>query len=113
VNSRSSSIDEYLAAISEVPRATLEVLRRQVRALAPDAVESLSYGMPAFKYRGKPLIYFAAAKNHCAIYGTSAGTLRFPHTELPPPSLIETLVKARIEAIEADLAKPGTRRSRA
>jgi len=89
-------------------RATLDGLRRTIRAVAPGAVESISYGMPAFKYQGRPLIYFAAAKNHCAIYGTSQGTIRFPPGEPPSETLVQTLVRARIEAIEspANTRKP-------
>jgi hypothetical protein len=63
-------IDAYLAGVPEDARVTLEDLRRTVRELVPDAVETISYGMPTFKYRGKWLFYFAAATKHCAIYGT-------------------------------------------
>ena len=85
-------------------RATLEELRRTIKATAPGAVEAISYGMPAFKYQGRRLIYFAAAKNHCALYGTSQGTIRFAPGEPPPEALVQTLVRARIADIEAAAA---------
>ncbi|MEX0741710.1 MAG: DUF1801 domain-containing protein, partial [Phycisphaeraceae bacterium] len=55
-------VDTYLGALPEEQRAALEKLRATIRAAAPDAAESISYGMPTFKYKGRPLIYFGAAK---------------------------------------------------
>ncbi len=104
MNAKPTDIDGYLSAVPDGARATLAELRRTIKAVAPDAVEAISYGMPAFKYQGRPLVYFAAAKNHCALYGTSRGTLRFPPGEPLPEALVQTLVKARIEAIEAAAA---------
>ena len=91
---RSAEIDDVLAALPEGARTALQALRRTVAAAAPEAVESISYGVPAFRYRGRPLVSFGAAKNHCsfyvqspvvmeahrdelAAYDTSKGTLRF------------------------------------
>jgi uncharacterized protein YdhG (YjbR/CyaY superfamily) len=85
-------------------RVTLAQLRLTIKATAPDAVESISYGMPTFKYQGRPLIYFAAARNHCALYGTSRGTIRFPPNEPPSAALVRSLVRTRIENIEAAAA---------
>jgi uncharacterized protein YdhG (YjbR/CyaY superfamily) len=110
MNATPTTIDEYLATVPENARATLEALRRVIKAAAPDAVESISYGMPAFKYLGRPLVYFAAAKQHCALYGTSKGTLRFPPCEPPPEALVTTLVRERMATIEA-AAAGRTRRS--
>ena len=105
IDTKATSIDEYLSAVPDDARATLDGLRRTIRAVAPSAVESISYGMPAFKYQGRPLIYFAAAKYHCAIYGTSQGTIRFPPGEPPSETLVQTLVRARIEAIESSAGR--------
>jgi len=105
-------IDAYLDALGPIPRATLGRIREAARAAAPDAVERISYGMPTFTYRGKPLIHFAAAKVHCAIYGTSAGTLRFAHGEPPEDAFVRELVAERIAAIDAQLAA-GPKRARA
>ncbi|HEY7467181.1 MAG TPA: DUF1801 domain-containing protein [Dehalococcoidia bacterium] len=93
-------IDAYLAGVPEDARATLEDLRRTVRELVPDAVETISYGMPTFQYRGEWLFYFAAAKKHCAIYGTSRGTMRFPPGQPPSREEIEMLLSERIDKIE-------------
>ncbi|MEX0761132.1 MAG: DUF1801 domain-containing protein [Dehalococcoidia bacterium] len=101
MNTKPTDINDYLSAVPDDARAALEELRRTIKAAAPDAVESISYGMPTFKYRGRPLIYFAAAKAHCALYGTSRGTIRFPAAEPPSESLVRALVNERIANIEA------------
>jgi uncharacterized protein YdhG (YjbR/CyaY superfamily) len=62
-----ANVEAYLAAVPDESRATLESLRRTIKAVAPDAVELIGYGMPGYKYLGKPLVYYAAAKKHCAL----------------------------------------------
>jgi uncharacterized protein YdhG (YjbR/CyaY superfamily) len=109
VNNQAADIDGYLASLPDDARATLEALRHTIRKAAPDAAESISYGMPTFKYKGKPLIYFAAAKQHLALYGTVEGTIRFQPDNPPSAARVQALINSRIEAIEA--AKP-RRRSR-
>ncbi len=114
----STDIDIVLAALPEDARKALEALRRTIAAAAPEAVETISYGVPAFKYRGRPLVSFAAAKNHCsfyvqspavmdahrgelAAYDTSKGTLRFAPDAPPPDALITKLVEARMAETDA------------
>src|SRR4051794_28659038 len=63
-----TTIDEYLARVRDDKRAALERLRATIRAVVPTAEECISYGMPAFRYEGRVLVYFAAAANHCAFY---------------------------------------------
>jgi uncharacterized protein YdhG (YjbR/CyaY superfamily) len=120
-----NDIDKYLAALPDDARAALEKVRTAIRAAAPTAVESIAYGMPAYKYRGRPLVYFAASKNHCGIYGmaevfaahrrellpydTSKGTIRFPPRKPLPNVLIRKLVKARMAEIEAAESARGTK----
>jgi uncharacterized protein YdhG (YjbR/CyaY superfamily) len=110
-----TDIDGYLSALPNDKRKTLERMRKAIKAAAPEAVEGMGYGMPGFKYRGRPLIYFAAAKNHCALYGpavvefaedlagydTSKGTIRFPPDKPLPAALVRKLVRGRMAAIEA------------
>jgi uncharacterized protein YdhG (YjbR/CyaY superfamily) len=107
------TIDEYLAALSADKRAALERIRKAVRAAAPRAEECISYGLPAFRLDGKPLVAFGAATNHCSFfpmsastveafrdelegYETSKGTIRFPPGKPLPATLVRKLVKARI-----------------
>ena len=61
---RQADVDTYLSGVPQPARATLEGLRATIRAHVPSAVEGFSYGIPGYKYRGRPLVYFGAAKNH-------------------------------------------------
>ena len=115
---RSTDVDNVLAALPDDARKALEALRRTIAAAAPEAVETINYGVPAFKYRGRPLVSFAAAKNHCsfyvqspavmeahrdelASYDTSKGTLRFAPDAPPSDALVTKLVKARVAETDA------------
>jgi uncharacterized protein YdhG (YjbR/CyaY superfamily) len=109
-------IDEYLAALDEPKRSTLEELRRTILAILPGAEQCISYGMPTFKVRGKAVAGFAAFKNHLSYfphsgsvlpelpeevagYGGSKGTLQFAvDTPLPRP-LVEKLIAVRLREL--------------
>ncbi len=110
------TVDEYLAALPDDQRAALEKTRETIQGAAPEAVEAISYGIPGYKFNGKPLIHFGAAKNHCALYGaavvdsdrdelegydTSKGTIRFSPDKPLPAALVKKLVKTRMAQIEA------------
>ena len=69
-----TTIAEYLAAIQPQQKAEIERLMALVRQHVPDAKEEIAYGMPAFKYKAKPLIYFGAFKNHMSIFPTAGPT---------------------------------------
>jgi uncharacterized protein YdhG (YjbR/CyaY superfamily) len=109
-------VEAYLAALPDDQRTALEEVRRTIKAAAPEAAEAISYGIPGYKHKGKPLIHFGAAKNHCAIYGAavaesdkkdltgyemSKGTIRFSPDKPLPRELVSRLVKARMAEIEA------------
>ena len=120
-----ATIDEYLATVSSDKRAALGKLRKTIRAVVPRAEERISYGIPAFRLDGKPLVFFGAAANHCAIYGlvgadddelegydtSGRGTIRFQPDKPLPAALVRRLLKARIEKNAAPgAAKRATRR---
>src|SRR5438105_666668 len=66
------TVDEYLARVPEPARSTLDKVRAAIRSAAPsDATETISYGMPAFNYKGV-LVWFAAFSNHCSLFPTAA-----------------------------------------
>ena len=69
-----NSIDDYIASFPDERQKILEELRSTIKTAAPDAEEKISYNMPTFTLNGR-LIYFAAWKNHIAIYGTPSTTL--------------------------------------
>jgi uncharacterized protein YdhG (YjbR/CyaY superfamily) len=113
-------VDEYLAGVPKEARATLEKLRKAIRAAAPKASEVISYQMPMYKQNGM-LVGFAAFKDHCSLfpgpavikahqeelkgYKTSKGTIRFPSDKPLPAALVKKLVKTRIRENEARASK--------
>ena len=110
---RSVGVEEYLAHVPEPARTTLEKVRAAIRAAAgPQATEAMSYGMPAFRFKGM-LVWYAAFSDHCSFfpgnssliqefgedlagYGTSKGTIRFPMDKPLPAALIRKMVRARM-----------------
>jgi len=116
-----TSIDEYITSFPEDTQKILADLRATIHAAAPDAEEKISYNMPTFTLNGKYLTYFAAWKNHIAIYGTppvvldelkevvsyktEKGALQFPLDQPLPLDLITKLVE--LSAIEHQNRRPG------
>jgi uncharacterized protein YdhG (YjbR/CyaY superfamily) len=111
------TVDDYLAAAPKDKRAALINLRKTIKAAAPKAIESFSYGIVGFKHKGKPLAYFGYWKDHCSLYGMgngvydahaaelraydlTKGTIRFTADKPLPDRLVTKLVKARIAEIE-------------
>ncbi len=71
------SVDDYIGSFPEEIQSTLTDIRNTILQNAPDAIESISYGMPAYKLYGKPLVYFAGYKNHIGFYATPTGHIEF------------------------------------
>jgi uncharacterized protein YdhG (YjbR/CyaY superfamily) len=121
VDTKAATVDEYISAQAEAVRPKLEHLRRTIKTLAPEAVEAISYGIPTYKYRGKHLAYFGAAKKHYALYGfntegheaelagydTDKGTIRIPLEEQVPEALVKVLVLERMASVEATTKSSG------
>lgn len=125
---RGASIDAYIAAAPPDRRGLLDELRVAIRAAAPEAEETISYGMPAFALKGT-LVYFATMKNHIGFYPTasgiaafqeelaayesSKGAVRFPLDRPLPLELIQRIVRFRVEENRrtADKARPSQVRS--
>jgi uncharacterized protein YdhG (YjbR/CyaY superfamily) len=70
-------IDEYINDFPKEIQKLLIKIRMTIKQAAPEAEESISYGMPGFKTHGKPLVYFAAFKNHIGLYATPSGHKKF------------------------------------
>jgi uncharacterized protein YdhG (YjbR/CyaY superfamily) len=73
---RDPAIDEYLAGVSPSSRVLLQKLRKDIRALAPEVEECISYGMPAFRHRGRVIAGFQATSRGCSYYPFSGTTLK-------------------------------------
>jgi len=110
----------YLASVPVHQRAALLKLRKAIGAAAPGAEEGVSYGLPAFRLGGRPLVCYAATKNHCSFfpmspaviraharelkgYDTSKGTIRFAADKPLPPTLVRKLVRTRIAELSKDM----------
>ena len=63
-----TTIDDYIATFPEDVQGRLQLIRLKIRALAPDATETISYGIPTFKLNKSPLVYFAGWKDHISLY---------------------------------------------
>jgi len=72
-----NSVPDYIKTFPKEIQVILEKLRALVLKNAHDAAENISYGMPAYKTHGKPLVYFAAFKNHIGFYATPTGHAEF------------------------------------
>ena len=108
-----TSIDEYIKSFPEEVRVILEKIRQGIHKEAPDAIETIGYQMPAFKQKGRVLVYFAAWKYHIGFYPTPSGTVafkkelsqyksakgsvKFPIDKPIPFDLIEKIVEFRVK----------------
>ena len=70
------NVDEYIANCPAAVQKMLESVRATIKNAAPEAIESIGYGMPAYTLNG-PLVYFAAFKNHIGFYATPTGHVAF------------------------------------
>ena len=83
------TVAEYLDGLGAAQRTEFERLRHVVREIAPEAVETISYGMPTFDYRGRHLIHFGAFKHHMTLFpGTVKFTADAPLTDAQLTELI-------------------------
>jgi uncharacterized protein YdhG (YjbR/CyaY superfamily) len=111
-------VDAKLAGLPEQQRAALQGLRETIAAAAPEAVDTISYAMPAFRYHGRALVAYDAFKAHCSLFpmgseiierhaadfaafSTTKGTLHFTPEHPIPADLIQLIVRERMAAIDA------------
>ncbi len=116
------TVDEYLVNYTKEVQDKLTTIRKIIKDNAPGAIESISYGMPAYKVNKKPLVYFGGYANHIgfyavpnthvhfkkelSIYKQGKGSVQFPLDQPLPKSLIASMVKFRLKAInEAQQSK--------
>lgn len=120
MNTDIKTVDEYIAQYPEEVQSLLAEVRAIIIASAPKAVEGISYGMPGYKYLGKPLVYFGGYKGHIGFYATpngheafakefakykqGKGSVQFPLDEKLPLALIKKVVKFRMNYLN-EIAK--------
>jgi uncharacterized protein YdhG (YjbR/CyaY superfamily) len=109
-------IDRYLATLDEPKRSTLEALRQSILEVVPEAEQCISYGLPAFKVRGKTVAGFAAFKQHLSYlphsgsvlaalshdlgrYETTKGSLHFAIDKPLPKRLVKKLLTTRMRQL--------------
>lgn len=113
-NRQINSIDEYISNFPDNIKGVLEAIRQVIKQSAPEAYEAISYGMPTFKLNGN-LVHFATHKNHIGFYPTpsaitafkkelssyetSKGAIRFLVDKPIPYTLIEKMVKFRVNEV--------------
>ena len=119
--SPSVQVKAYLAALQPDARRYLQVIRRIVREVAPDATESFSYRMPGFRLYDRVFLYYAGFKDHVSLfpmtaeirarhaaalkgYKTSAGTVQFPLDRPLSLSLVKGLIKTRMAHVRVAAA---------
>ena len=113
-----SEMDQFVDAVGDPGiRDIVARLRELIVGAVPEAVEGRSYGMPAYRYRGKPLAGFSAARGHAGFYpmsgdliaqharelagfSTSKGTLRLTPSSGIPEAAITTIVLERKAEID-------------
>ena len=114
-----TTVDDYLAGLPDDRRAAMEEIRQAIRAAAPEAVEAISYNMPAFKLDGRFFVSYDAYKAHYSLFPWSdrmvtelgeeiapyvhgRGTLRFPADRPIPTELIRRIVAIRLDEHAAE-----------
>ncbi len=111
------NVDSYINSFNGEKKELLLSFREKIKSLVPESVESMSYGMPGYKLNGKPLVYFAAFKNHIGFfptplgiesldnetkqYRTGKGTMQFPFNNPIPWELVEKIVTLRAKSLKA------------
>ncbi len=115
-SNKPENIDLYIETFPENVQEILQKLRKVIKKISPNSEETISYGMPAFKYNGKPLVYFGGYKNHIGFYAlpsgneafqkellnykTGKGSIQFSLEKDIPWELIEDIVKFRVKEIQ-------------
>jgi uncharacterized protein YdhG (YjbR/CyaY superfamily) len=124
-----TDIDSYISSFPKETQKLLGQVRTAIKQAAPKAEEVISYGMPAFKQNGAPLVYFAGYAQHIGFYPTgtgiaafakeianykhSKGAVQFPLDKPVPVTLIKQMVKFKIaESLEKMKAKAETKKKK-
>lgn len=110
-----ANVDDFIAGFPKDIQKLLAQMRAAIRKSAPAAVESISYGMPAYKLHGKPLVYFGAFQHHIGFYATPTGhhafaddlskykqgkgSVQFPLDQPLPIGLVTEIVQFKVKEL--------------
>ncbi|MBK8054342.1 MAG: DUF1801 domain-containing protein [Saprospiraceae bacterium] len=115
------TIEEYFGDFSPEMVEILAKIKSVIAESAPEAIECIAYNMPAFKLHKKPLVYFAAFRNHLGFYAlptgnvafqqelsrykTGKGSIQFPLDEDIPFELIKKITTFRVAEVNQQVKK--------
>lgn len=74
-------VDTYIAKTAPFAQPILEHLRAVVHAACPEASEDIKWRMPFFIYKGRPLCFMSAFKQHCGFGFWHAGNVVASHAD--------------------------------
>lgn len=113
MNTKYESVQQYIDTFPSETKVILEKIRKIIRNNAPEAIEMIAYNMPAYKIKGKPLVYFAGYEKHIGLYATPSGheafaeelskykqgkgSVQFPLHQEIPYELIKKIVLFRVK----------------
>ena len=126
---RSKDVTAYIAGFPAPARAALTRVRSIIRRAVPAAEEMISYQIPAYKLHGRPVLFFAAWKEHYSLYPSNArlvaafkdqlsqyeiskGTIRFPLSDGVPATLIERIARFRARQVMESVKVKGAARKK-
>ncbi len=108
-----TEVEKYIEKFPENIQTLLWQMRKIILDAAPGSSEGISYGMPAYKFNGKPLVYFAGYKKHIGFYATPSGhqkfaaelskykqgkgSVQFPIEEPLPADLVKRIITFRVK----------------
>ena len=106
-------VEKYISTFPVEVQEILRKIRALVKKIATEATEGIAYGIPPYKTNGKPLVYFAAFKNHIGFFATPSvhkqfseelskynqgkGSVQFPLNKPIPFDLIEKIIEFRVK----------------
>lgn len=110
---KGATVEDYILSFPTEVQERLQLVRQLIKDNAPEAIESISYGMPAYKLNKKPLMYFAGYSKHIGFYATPTGhkqfkdelsvykqgkgSVQFPIDQPLPKDLIVRIVQFRVQ----------------
>ncbi|MCX6228177.1 MAG: DUF1801 domain-containing protein [Bacteroidia bacterium] len=115
-----NTVDEYISTFPLDTQSKLQLMRQIIKDNAPEAVETISYGMPAYKTDKKQLVYFGGYANHIGFYAMPTshekfknklsnykhgkGSVQFPLNQPLPFELIAEIIRFKV-ALNNTIAK--------